>query len=49
MRRRKSNKKKLKQILALIVILIGIILAYFYNSEDIEKANTEKETVTYSN
>lgn len=49
MGRRKSSKKKLKQILALIVILIGIILAYFYNSEDIEKANTEKETVTYSN
>lgn len=49
MGRRKSSKKKLKQILALIVILIGIILAYFYNSEDIEKTNTERETVTYSN
>ncbi len=49
MGRRKSSKKKLKQILALIVILIGIILAYFYNSEDIEKTNIEKETVTYSN
>lgn len=49
MGRRKSNKKQLKQILALIVILIGVILAYFYNSENIEKNNTEKETVTYSN
>ena len=49
MGRRKSSKKKLKQILALIVILIGIILAYFYNSENIEITNTKKETVTYSN
>ncbi len=49
MGKRKSNKKQLKQILALIVILIGVILAYFYNSENIEKNNTEKETVTYSN
>lgn len=49
MGRRKSNKKQLKQILALIVILIGVILAYFYNSENIEKNNMEKETVTYSN
>lgn len=49
MEKRKSNKKQLKQILALIVILIGVILAYFYNSENIEKNNTEKETVTYSN
>ncbi len=49
MGRRKNSKKKLKQILALIVILIGIILAYFYNSENIEITNTKKETVTYSN
>ena len=49
MGRRKSSKKKLKQILALIVILIGIILAYFYNSENIEITNTKKETVTYFN
>ena len=49
MGKRKSNKKQLKQILALIVILIGVILAYFYNSEKKEKNNTEKETVTYSN
>ena len=49
MGRRKNSKKKLKQILALIVILIGIILAYFYNSENIEIINTKKETVTYSN
>ena len=46
---RRNSKKKLKQILALIVILIGIILAYFYNSENIEITNTKKETVTYSN
>ena len=49
MGRRRNSKKKLKQILALIVILIGIILAYFYNSENIEITNTKKETVTYSN